>query len=55
MCHLLQTGLDSDLPAEMPEDAAENEAFLRVLHHALLEVCGIVARGYVMCTSGIPQ
>ena len=36
-CSLFQLGL-TDLPASVPEDAATNEAFLKAMHHVLLEV-----------------
>ncbi len=34
-----QLGHAADLPAEVPENAADNEEFLQKAHHVLLEVC----------------
>ena len=35
----MQLGKGDGLPEQVPDNAAEDEAFLRAAHHVLLEVC----------------
>lgn len=43
----LPAEVDSKLPAEVPAEFAENEEFLRALHHVLLEVD--ILEGQLVC------
>ena len=43
----MQLGLESKLPAAVPDNFAENTEFLQALHHAIMEV--EVLEGHLIC------
>jgi len=47
MVFVAQLGMEGKLPGSVPDGFAENEEFLRALHHVLLEVD--IVEGQLVC------